>query len=73
MLYFRMLLFNKEAKWKQKTYVYSHTHTHTHTHTHIYIYIYEVKLATTGIEGDPMAPFSIAEGGCYSIPWIAPL
>ena len=35
------------------------------------------KLATI-VEGDPRAPFSKAttprfRGGCYSIPWIAPL
>ena len=37
----------------------------------------KVKLATL-VEGDPKASFSIAttprcRGGCYSIPWIAPL
>ena len=35
------------------------------------------KVATL-VEGDPKAPFSIAtiprcKGGCYSIPWTAPL
>ena len=41
------------------------------------IYISKVKLLTL-VKGDPKAPFSIAttpkcSGGCYSIPWIAPL
>ena len=51
-----------------------------HTQTYIYIYIYivsKVKLATV-VEGNQMAPFSIAtiprcRGGRYSFPWIAPL
>ena len=38
---------------------------------------YKVKLVTL-VEGDPEASFSIAtiprcRGGCYFIPWIAPL
>ena len=39
--------------------------------------LYKVKLATL-VEGDLKAPFSIAttpkcRGGCFSVPWIAPL
>ena len=39
---------------------------------------YIVSKLATSVKGDPKAPFSIAttpgcRGGCYSIPWIAPL
>ena len=45
----------------------------------IYIYVYIIKIkSATVVESDLKAPFSIAttsrcRGGCYSIPWIAPL
>ena len=63
-----------------------HTHMHIHTYTykytciHIYTYIHVliyIKLATL-VKDDPKAPFSTVttprcKGGCYSIPWVAPL
>ena len=40
--------------------------------------LFKKKLLATFVKGDPKSPFSIAtpprcRGGCYSIPWIAPL
>ena len=68
------------------TYIYTSICTYTHTHIiYVYIYIYygnfvnkkKLKLATK-VEGEPMAPFSLAttlrcKGGCYSLPWNTPL
>ena len=44
---------------------------------YVFLEVVLVKLVTV-VEGDPIAPFSIAttprcRGGYYSIPWIAPL
>ena len=54
-------------------YIYIYIYTHTHTHIYIYIYVHIYVSQLTIVEGDPKAPFSIANttgcrGGCHAVP-----